>query len=215
MDIIEVNGLSFTYENTDKKILDNINLRVAAGEILAVDGVSGCGKSTLCNCLCGLIPNLYRGEYEGEVLLMGQRIGDMPLKEVAQKVGIIFQNPSSQLFSPTVEDELAFGPENLCLSPDEIGERMDRVLRLTGMERYRFDNPNRLSGGQQQLIAIAAVLMMEPLVLVCDEIMSWIDDEGREKIRQMLLSFRQSGGTVVMTDHDEENMAIADRIFYL
>jgi len=125
---IEINNLSFKYKNTKEKILDNVNLKVNEGEILAIIGSSGCGKSTLCNCICGLIPNVYAGEYYGEVKIFGQNIKSMTLAQIATKVGIIFQNPATQLFSPTIEDELAFGPENLCVGRDEIGRRMEDVL---------------------------------------------------------------------------------------
>ena len=165
--------------------------------------------------MCGLIPNLYRGEYEGQVLLKGQIVADMTLSQVAQTVGIIFQNPESQLFSPTVEDELTFGPENMCVEPAEIGQRLERVLKLTGMEPHRYDNPNRLSGGQQQLVAIGAVMMMNPAVLICDEIMSWLDEAGKGRVLGMLRDFRDAGGTVVMTEHDMGGIKLADRIFYL
>lgn len=211
MNAVEVNNLSFKYKNAKEKILDNINLVVNEGEILAVLGPSGCGKSTLCNCICGLIPNVYTGEYSGEVKILGQNIKTMKLAEIATKVGIIFQNPATQLFSPTIEDELAFGPENLCVDRDEIGRRIDSVLKIIDMEKYRYENPNMLSGGQQQLIAIASVLMLNPQILVCDEIMSWIDADGKRIIKNLLIKFKEQGKTIIMVDHDKENSIIADR----
>ena len=208
---VEVNNLSFKYKNTKEKTLDNVNLKVNEGEVLAIIGSSGCGKSTLCNCICGLIPNVYAGEYYGEVKIFGQNIKSMTLAQIATKVGIIFQNPATQLFSPTIEDELAFGPENLCIDRDEIGRRMDDVLKIIDMEKYRYENPNNLSGGQQQLIAIASVLMLNPKILICDEIMSWIDEDGKRIIKNLLVKFKQQGKTIIIVDHDKENLVIADR----
>lgn len=215
MNAVEVRNLSFKYKNSKEKILDNISFEIKEGEIVAFVGPSGCGKSTLCNCLCGLIPNIYPGEYSGEVLIYGENIKNMTLAQTASKVGMIFQNPATQLFSPTIEDELAFGPENLCVDPDEIGRRMDFVLKAINMEDYRFENPNNLSGGQQQLIAIASVLMLNPQIIICDEIMSWIDDNGKDIIKKMLLQLRDQGKTIIIVDHNLDNILNADRIIYL
>lgn len=215
MNVVEVNNLSFKYKNAKEKTLDNVNLKVNQGEILALLGASGCGKSTLCNCICGLIPNVYTGEYCGEVKIFGQNIKSMTLAQVATKVGIIFQNPATQLFSHTIEDELAFGPENLCVERNEIGSRIDNVLKIINMEQYRYENPNKLSGGQQQLIAIASVLMLNPPILICDEIMSWIDGNGKKAIKNLLVKFKEQGKTIIMVDHDKENSIIADRTILL
>lgn len=215
MKAVEVKNLSFKYKNSDKYILKDVNLSVNKGEILAITGKSGSGKTTLCNCLCGLIPRLYEGILTGEVLIFGENINNLNLAEVVSRLGIIFQNPSTQLFSPTIEDELSFGPENLCIEREEIGQRIDKVLKMIKMEEYRFENPNNLSGGQQQLIAIASVLMMNPSIIICDEIMSWIDSEGKEIIFETLLKLKDEGKTIIMVDHNKENTKIADRIFIL
>lgn len=215
MNAVEVKKLSFKYKNTKEKVLNNIDLIVKQGEILVIDGASGCGKSTLCNCICGLIPKVYEGEYHGEVKIFGQDINSMSRAEVATNVGIIFQNPSTQLFSPTIENELAFGPENLCVDRNEIERRIDEILEIIDMEEYRFTNPNTLSGGQQQLIAIASVLILNPKILICDEIMSWIDEDGKKIIKNLLVSLKKQGKTIIMIEHDKENLVIADRIILL
>lgn len=215
MDAVKIRNLNFKYENRDKKILENINLSFKKGEITAILGKSGCGKSTLCKCICGLIPNTYKGEFSGEVLLFGKDIRNMNIDEIVTKVGIVFQNPSSQLFSPTIEDEIAFGPENMCIERDEIGRRIDKILKTIDMEEYRYENPNNLSGGQQQLIALAAVLVLEPEILICDEIMSWVDIEGKVRIKNLLLKLREEGKTIIMVDHNMENVNIADKIIYI
>lgn len=215
MNAVEVKNLSFKYNNSEEYVFRDVNLNVKSGETVAVIGHSGCGKSTLCNCICGLIPRVYSGELSGEVLIFGENIKNLSIADTVTKIGIIFQNPSTQLFSPTIEDELAFGPENLCAEREEIGLRIDKILKTINMQKYRFDNPNNLSGGQQQLIAIASVLMLNPSILICDEIMSWIDDEGKEIIKNVLLKLKEEGKTIIMVDHELENIKIADRIIYL
>ncbi|WP_326906677.1 ABC transporter ATP-binding protein [Sedimentibacter sp. MB31-C6] len=215
MNAVEVKNLSFKYNNVDEYILRDVNLNIKVGETVAIIGQSGCGKSTLCNCICGLIPRVYTGELSGEVLIFGENIINFSIADTVTKIGIIFQNPSTQLFSPTIEDELAFGPENLCVDREEIGKRIERILKIMNMEQYRYDNPNNLSGGQQQLIAIASVLMLNPSILICDEIMSWIDDEGKQIIKNLLLKLKEEGKTIIMVDHELENIQIADRIIYL
>lgn len=211
MNAVEIINLSFKYKNAKERVLDNINLIVGQGELISIDGASGCGKSTLCNCICGLIPNVYEGEFHGEVKILGQNINSMTRAEAATGVGIIFQNPSTQLFSPTIEDELAFGPENLCVVRNEIERRIDEILKIICMEKYRYENPNTLSGGQQQLIAIASVLMLNPKILICDEIMSWIDDDGKKIIKNLIINLKNQGKTIIMVEHDKENSIIADR----
>ena len=215
MNAIELKNLNFKYKGSNQRILEDINLSFKEGEISAIVGKSGAGKSTLCKCLCGLIPNSYSGEFSGEVLLFGRNMGEMPLEDRVKNVGIIFQNPATQLFSPTIEDELAFGPENLCVERSEIGNRIDNILKTIDMEDYRYVSPNNLSGGQQQLIALASVLVMRPKILICDEIMSWIDKDGKEKVKDILLDLKREGKTVIMVDHDMENIEIADKIIYI
>lgn len=215
MNALEVKNLSFKYNKSEEYVLKDVNFRVKSGETLAIIGQSGCGKSTLCNLICGLIPKLYKGQLSGEVLVFGENIKSLSIADTVTKIGVIFQNPSTQLFSPTIEDELAFGPENLCVDREEIGNRIDKILKTMNMEKYRYDNPNNLSGGQQQLIAIASVLMLAPSILICDEIMSWIDDEGKEIIKDVLLGLKKEGKTIIMVDHDYDNIKIADRIINL
>lgn len=212
MNAVEVKNLCFKYRNSPEKILDNVNLSVMEGETIAILGGSGSGKTTFCNCLCGLIPNVYSGEFSGDVELFGENIKNMNMAKIVTKAGMIFQNPSTQLFSPTIEDELAFGPENLCVDRKEIARRMDNILQTIDMEDFRYENPNNLSGGQQQLIAMASVLMLEPKILICDEIMSWVDQNGKNIIRNLLLKLKEEKKTVIIIDHDLENVKISDRI---
>ena len=104
---------------------------------------------------------------------------------MVKKIGVVFQDPDSQLFLPTVEDEIAFGPENMMVPREEIGLRIERALKAVNMEEYRFENPNNLSGGQKQLIAIASILAMEPSIFLFDEIMNQLDEEGKRKLKKL------------------------------
>lgn len=212
MDVIEINNLYFRYNKHEEYLFEGLSLRVRKGEILAITGESGCGKSTLLNIMCGIIPQIRRGEVQGEVKLLGKEVKDMAIRDISKKIGIVFQDPDSQVFLPTVEDEIAFGPENLMVSREEIGIRIERALKSVNMEKYRFENPNSLSGGQKQLIAIASVLAMETDILLLDEIMSQVDEEGKEQIKRTMLNLHKEGKTIVIVDHDMDNISLADRV---
>lgn len=212
---LETKNLSFRYPGKDYNVLDGIDLQISPEETVAIVGLSGCGKSTLCYCLCGIIPHVYPGKMGGEVFLYGSLVKNMNLPKIAAMLGIVFQNPESQLFSPTVEDELAFGPENLCIEREEIGRRIEESLRKVGMEEYRYMNPNNLSGGQKQLIALASVLSLEPEILIFDEAMAQIDLEGKKLIKETIKKLKAAGKTIVLVEHDFNNLDIADRVLLL
>jgi energy-coupling factor transport system ATP-binding protein len=212
MDVIEINNLYFRYNEYEEYLLKDISLRVKEGEILAITGESGCGKSTLLSIICGIIPHIRKGEIKGEVKLLGENVKDMAIRDISKKIGIVFQDPDSQIFLPTVEDEIAFGPENLMVSRDEIGIRIEKALKSVNMGKYRFENPSNLSGGQKQLIAIASVLAMETDILLFDEIMSQVDEKGKEQIKSTILNLHKEGKTIVIVDHDMDNISLADRV---
>lgn len=214
MSAISLHNLSFSYQEGEL-LFSNLSLSIEEGECVALCGPSGGGKSTLCYLISGVIPRSLDGNIDGDIRLFDRRVCDMALHEIVQCVGIVFQNPDAQLFAPTVEDEIAFGPENLCLPRDEIGLRIDAALHATGMQRYRFTNPNDLSGGQKQLIALAAMLALSPKILLFDESLSQLDDEATRRITDVIQQLKAQGHTILMVEHDEENLSIADRIFML
>lgn len=212
---VDIENLYFKYRGMEEYILGGIDLKIGQGEVLAIVGLSGNGKSTLCYALNGIIPNTLKGELKGSIKIFDQHVKDMNRAELASKIGVVFQDPDTQLFSPTVEDEIAFGPENLCLPREEIGARIDHVLKLIGMEAYRYENPNNLSGGEKQLIALGAVLSLEPNILVFDEAMAQIDDVGKERIKEVVKKLKDRGKTIIMIDHDFNNLDIAHRVVLL
>ncbi|MDD4237301.1 MAG: ABC transporter ATP-binding protein [Desulfotomaculaceae bacterium] len=195
--------------------MKNISFKVAPGEIVALIGLSGCGKSTLCLCLGGIIPHYLGGELTGRVSVNGKDTKEYKVAQLALEVGLVFQDPDTQLFSPTVEDEIAFAPENLCLPVEEIGSRINKVLDILGISALRKENPNRLSGGQKHLVAMGAVLALEPAILVLDEVLAQLDPVGKKTINDILLDLRQQGKTILIVEHDLETVSIADRVLVL
>jgi energy-coupling factor transport system ATP-binding protein len=210
MTAIEVRNLSVSYGG--RVIMRNFSLAVEPGEAVLIRGPSGCGKSTLLNAVCGLIPGSISAEISGEVLLSGKNVRELSVIERAKEIGIVFQNPETQLFCDTVEDEIAFGLENLCYPKNEIADRIDEMLTLTNMEKYRFASPKELSGGQKQLVVLAAVLALNPKVLLLDEALSQLDDNGKQSLTERLLILRNEGHTLLMVDHDDDLRHIASRI---
>ena len=166
---VSISDLTFTYAGREEPALRDIGVSVEAGASLLVLGPSGSGKSTLTLCLDGLIPHLVEGELRGKVCVAGLVTADHPVHVLATEVGLVFQDPDSQFCALTVEDEVAFGLENLGVEPVEIEERIDRVLGEAGLEGFRQRELSRLSGGEKQRVALAAVMAMGPRVLVLDE----------------------------------------------
>jgi len=210
MAAVEVKNLSIAYDK--RVIVRDFSLKVEPGEAVLIRGPSGCGKSTLLNAICGLIPGSIPAEISGEVLLSGRNVRELSVAERAKEIGIVFQNPETQLFCDTVEDEVAFGLENLCFSKSEIGRRIDEMLFLTRMEKYRLASPKELSGGQKQLVVLAAVLALNPKVLLLDEALSQLDNSGKQALAERLMILRKEGHTLLMVDHDDDLIHVAGRI---
>lgn len=207
---IETKQLFVSYDG--RVIIDDFSFTMHVGETVLLKGPSGCGKSTFLHAVCGLIPESAQTGISGEVLLFGKDICDYGVAERADAVGIVFQNPETQLFCGNVEDELAFGLENLCIAPVEIGSRIDETLAFTGLEKYRRSHPKSLSGGQKQLVVLSAVLAMRPRILLLDEAMSQLDDGGRRTMIEKLRALKDEGRTILSVDHDGVSAPFADRV---
>lgn len=202
MKAVEAREITFRYKGHTSFVLEDIFFELEQGQIAAITGPSGCGKSTLGYCLCGVIPALIKGDFSGEVSLTG-------------RAGIVFQDPDTQIFLSTVEDELAFGPENLCLSREEIGARIQSTLALIGLTELRTANPSKLSGGQKQLVALGGVLTLSPEIIVLDETLSQLDIAAKETVKQVLLELKQQGKTLIMIEHETKSLDIADQTWLL
>ena len=209
--MIECKNLSFSYDEGARPAIDKISFKVDEGSFLAIIGHNGSGKSTLAR----LINALYLPT-EGDMLVGGMNTKD-PDKtlDIRKTAGMIFQNPDNQLVATVVEEDIAFGPENLGVPREEMMERIDRVLKILDMEDYRFRPPHMLSGGQKQRIAIAGVLAMEPRVIIFDESTSMLDPSGRKEVMKTIHDLHKEGITVILITHFMEEVLGADRVLVL
>jgi energy-coupling factor transport system ATP-binding protein len=210
--MIEFDDVSFHIEaasGREIRALDHVSLRIDEGEYVALMGANGSGKSTLVRHMNALLLPT-----SGRVRVAGRDTADPAcLWEVRQRVGVVFQNPDHQMVAPVVEEEVAFGPENLGVAPAEIRVRIDEALRAVRMESWRLHNPGNLSGGQKQRIAIASILAMRPRVMVLDEPTAMLDAEGRREVLAILRRLRHDHGiSVVHVTHSAEEAAEADRV---
>jgi energy-coupling factor transporter ATPase len=202
MAIIETTNLTYTYPGGTKQSINDISIKIEKGEFTLITGPSGCGKTTLCRCFNGLIPHFYQGEMSGNITVAGLNITKHPTYELAQHVGLVFQNPENQLFALSVEKDVAFGLENLGVQREEMRKTVDWALQLTGINDIRERAPHELSGGQQQRVAIASVLAMKPQVIVLDEPTSFLDPLSARKIFEVIHELnRNLGITVVLVEH--------------
>ncbi len=202
MVIIETKNLSYTYPGGTKPSLNDVSIKIKAGEFALITGPSGCGKTTICRCFNGLIPHFYKGELEGEIRVADKDTTKHPTFEMAKEVGLVFQNPENQLFALSIEKDVAFGLENLGVPREKMRQRVDWALKLAGIYDLRERSPHEISGGQQQRVAIAAVLAMQPKIIVLDEPTSFLDPLSAKKIFEVIHDLnRKLGITVVLVEH--------------
>jgi len=215
--MIRVEELSFKYTGAKEYSLKNINLKVKKGEFLGILGASGSGKSTLCLTFNGIIPHSIKGEFNGNVFVQGYNTKEASVAELSKLVGLVLQNPDSQLFNMTVEEEVAFSLENLGLDVEEIRRRVYWSLKITGLEGLEKEFPPNLSGGQKQRLVIASVLAMRPQILVLDEPTSQLDPLGREQVLSLItLLNKEQGITIILVEHNTEYLFdFADRLIVL
>ena len=210
--MIETKGVEFQYEYPDEppqKVLLGIDLAIEPGSFVALLGHNGCGKSTLAKHFNAVL--LPTG---GAVLVRGIDTTDEDRKyDIRSTVGMVLQNPDNQLVSTIVEEDVAFGPENLGIPPDEIRRRVDDALKAVGMYDYREHAPHKLSGGQKQRVAIAGVIAMQPDCIVLDEPTAMLDPKGRREVMETIRTLnRERGITVVLITHYMDEAVQADRV---
>lgn len=211
MNAIEFKNVSFSY-GEGVKTLKNLSFEIEEGQEVAFIGHNGSGKSTtakLMNCLLSAT--------EGEVLVYGKSASDKKnLFEIRKTAGMVFQNPDNQSVATIVEDDIAFGPENLGVKREEIAERINFALKATGMEEFRHKTFSRLSGGQKQRIAIASALAMKPKILILDEATSMLDPKGRKEIMEIVEKLRKEEKmTVILITHYMEEVVSSDKVFVM
>ena len=211
-DYIQFQNVTFAYEiegEAPKPVLKDFSLNVYAGEFVAVLGHNGCGKSTVAKLCNGIeLPQ------KGKVLVDGLDTADEEkLLTIRQRVGMVFQNPDNQIVATIVEDDVAFGPENLGVDPSEIRRRVDDALKRVDMYDFRRFEPHNLSGGQKQRVAIAGVIAMQPACIVLDEPTAMLDPRGRKDVMETVKMLnREHGITVVLITHYMDEAAQADRV---
>ncbi len=212
--IIEIKNVSYEYsdENQNHTAVNNVSLNIERGSFTVILGHNGSGKSTLAKMMNGLLKPT-----NGDILVDGINTKDEETEiEVKRKVGMVFQNPDNQLISSIVEEDVAFGPENLGLEPKEIRQRVDDALKSVGMYQFKNSTPHHLSGGQKQRIAIAGMIALRPDCLILDEPTAMLDPKGRAEIVDTIIKLnREKGMTVVLITHYMEEAENADRVLVM
>lgn len=213
--IIEIRNASFEYPAEDEKttrVFEHLDLTIGRGSFTAVLGHNGSGKSTLAKCVNGL-----NRVQSGQVLIGGLDVADEKNEiDVRRQVGMVFQNPDNQMVATIVEEDVAFGPENLGVPTEEIRRRVDAALAAVDMTEYARHDAQRLSGGQKQRVAIAGMLAMEPECLVLDEPTAMLDPQGRREVMQTVRRLnREKGMTILLITHFMDEAALADRVIVM
>ena len=220
--IVSVRNLGYAYPAVQPDlppqwVLRGLNLEVQPGEFVAIMGRTGAGKSTLCLALNGIVPQSTGGVIRGEVIVDGLNTKTTPVADLAQRVGLVFQDPETQFLNMDVEAEVAFGLENLGVAPALMAERVDWALAQVGMSAHKGRSPFRLSGGQKQRVALAAVLAMLPKVLVLDEPTASLDPAGKLEVLSVVRALaRERAAAIIMVENDADYVAeFADRVIVL
>lgn len=216
-EIVKIDNLSFRYHRGTIPALKGITLSVRKGEFIGITGPAGAGKTTLLSCINGVIPHYYSGDFQGHVVVDGLDIAASNFRQLASHIGTVFEDPDFQMVSISVEEEVAFGPENLGLPPQEIEVRIHDALQETRVSDLRERAISTLSGGQKQRVAISSALSMRPKVLLLDDPTSELDPIGTQEVMSALRELnRQLGITVIMVSQDVERLVEnADRILLL
>jgi len=215
MDIITFKNFSWKYSGYRGWTLHDINLSIAKGEFIGIIGKIGSGRTTFCSSMLGLIPHFYPGIMEGEIIIDGVNVEKSSISKLSSIVGLAFQSPSNQLTGAgtTIEEELAFGLQNLGVPYEEMHKRVSEMLKIIGLEKFRKRSPFELSGGQQQKVAIASVLIMNPKILVLDEPTSQLDPLGTEQVFDLVKKLSKKGITIIMSTNNIDYLSkFADRI---
>ena len=214
--MIEFENVSFSYTGQEHGGLHDINLKISDGECVLFCGRSGCGKTTITRLVNGLIPQFYQGELRGRVLVDGQEISNIPMYQIAAKVGSVFQNPRTQFFNVDTDSEIAFGIENEARPPKALAERVEQTAKDLQIQNLRNRNIFELSGGEKQKIAFASVYAMNPQIYLLDEPSSNLDMTSIQELREHLRLIKKQGKTVLIAEHRLYYlMELADRIVYL
>lgn len=216
MNLIVFNNVSFSYETQDdngnvttNKVLENFNLKIEQGSFVAILGHNGSGKSTVAKLTNGILT-----ADEGEIIVDGIKAeNDESIYSIRRKVGMVFQNPDNQIVSSIVEEDVAFGVENLGIEPSECRKRVDEALKTVNMYDYRLRTPSKLSGGQKQRVAVAGIIAMKPKCIVLDEPTAMLDPSGRKEVLDTIIKLnKQENITILLITHYMDEAVLADRV---
>ncbi len=212
---VSVERVTFTYHDGDRPALRTVSLAQNAGEMIGVMGASGAGKSTLAKCLNRIIPEFEDGDFHGAIRITGESIEHLRVCDLAPKVGMVFQDFESQLFSTNVAHEVAFAMEQVGMDRAEMDRRILPALEAVGLRGFEHRDPMSLSGGEKQRLAIASVLALRPSVIVLDEPTTDLDPEGRAEVFELIKKLRAQGLSLIVIEHESEELRAADRIVVL
>ncbi|HBK02598.1 MAG TPA: energy-coupling factor transporter ATPase [Clostridiales bacterium] len=204
-------NVCFAYDETEKNVVENLSFKVERGAFVALVGRNASGKSTVAKLVNGLIAPL-----SGKITVLGfDATDENNTFEIRKRCGIVFQNPDNQMVATIVEDDVAFGPENIGIEREEIGRRIDFALKATGTESFRLSAASKLSGGQKQRVAIAGVLAMKPEILILDESTSMLDPRGRREVMDVVKKLNKDGMTVVVITHYMDEVTDCDEVLVM
>ena len=207
--MIEIKNLVYSYEEAVKSAVDDVSLSIEKGEFIAVLGHNGSGKSTLAKCLNGIFRPT-----SGDVIVDGMNTKeDEDIWTIRARAGMVFQNPDNQIVATVVEEDVAFGAENLAVEQSELRRRVDDALAAVEMTEYKDDQPHKLSGGQKQRVAIAGILAMNPDYIILDEPTAMLDPVGRQEVMNTILRLnKEEGKTIILITHFMNEAVQADRV---
>jgi len=209
MSYIEMKDVSFGYRK-DTPVVKHVNLTIEKGEWVSILGHNGSGKSTISKLIIGLLK-----AQSGEIIIDGMVLNEDTVYEIREKIGIVFQNPDNQFVGVSVEDDIAFGMENLQMEREEMIRRIDFYAKKVNMSEYLKKAPHMLSGGQKQRVAIAGILAMDTEIIIFDEATSMLDPKGRDSIMEYIKELNKDGVTVITITHDMKEAVLSDKIIVL
>ncbi len=220
MDYLKINNILYEYFRRDEdgniegiqKAIDNVSLSVKAGDFISILGHNGSGKSTLAKLINALLIPA-----QGTVIVDGEDTSDKNnTLSIRKKTGMVFQNPDNQIIASTVEEDIAFGPENIGIKSEDIIQRVNNALEVLGLSEYRKTSPNHLSGGQKQRVAIAGILAMEPKCIILDEATSMLDPKGRRDVLDIVHQLNKNlGMTIILITHNMEEVVDSDYVYIM
>ena len=208
--MLKLNKISFHYKDQDHWLLRDFSLKVKKGDIVAVRGSSGSGKTTLLNIICGVIPQVFKGNFSGTVSINNIDLAELSLPRIAPFASLLMQEPENQLFFPTVEQELAFAPENLNLKPEEIKRRIQEALEILEIEDLRYQETSSLSFGQKKLVTFASILTLSPQIFLLDEPTAGLAEDKAKTLKDLIRSLANKGKIIFVADHNTNLTDIAN-----